>query len=244
VSLLWPNRLELLLSAQGAAVVGSPAANSLEALLTTMQVKPNTHLTVVLSSDLVRYQLLPAQQVSMNAAEKLAYAAAAYKEIYGAETDGWKIKLHETGFMQASIAAAIDESFLDKLQQVSQQHKIKLVSVQPNLMGAYNSSRNRLSKLNGYFVIVESAKILLLNMQLGQCQHLRMGVTGNDWQQDLKQLLTRESMLNAENGKEILLHAPAHKNMIKIEGWQVSRIDAAHKQTTFTSQLAMLKAPI
>jgi hypothetical protein len=244
VSLLWPNRLEVLLSAQGAAVFGSPAANSLEALLTAMQVKPNTHLTLVLSSDFVRYQLLPAQQVAMNAAEKLAYAAAAYKEIYGAETDGWKIKLHDTGFEQASIAAAIDESFLDKLEQVSQQHKIKLVSVQPYLMGAYNSSRNRLSKLNGYFVIVESAKILLLNLQLGQCQHLRMGVIGHDWQQDLKQLLARESMLNAENGKEILLYAPAHKNMIKIEGWQVSRIEAAHKKTTSANHLAMLKAPI
>lgn len=241
---MWPNRLEVLLSAQSAAVVGAPAANSLEALLTAMQVKPNTHLTVVLSSDLVRYQLLPAQQVAMSAAEKLAYAAAAYQEIYGAETDGWMIKLHDTGFMQASIGAAIDESFLDKLQQVSQKNKIKLVSVQPYLMGAYNSCRHRLSQLNGYFVVVETSKILLISMQLGQCQHLRMGVTGNDWQQDLKQLLARESMLNAENGKEILLHAPAHKNMIKIEGWQVSRIDAAQKKATSANHLAMLEAPI
>jgi hypothetical protein len=71
-----------------------------------------------------------------------------------------------------------------------------------------------------------------------------MGVISHDWQQDLKQLLARESMLNAENGKEILLYAPAHKNMIKIEGWQVSRIDATHKQTNLASHLAMLKAPI
>lgn len=270
MSLLWPNRLEIALTVHGATIVSmslaagrnelkqtffpviqsnhlpnwQPASTSLEALLTAMQVKPNTHLSVVLSSDFVRYQLLPAQQIAMNSAEKLAYAAAAYKEIYGAETDDWKIKLHDIGFKQASIGAAIDESFLDKLQQVTQQHKIKLTSVQPHLMGAYNSCSNQLSKLSGYFVIVETSKILLLNMQLGQCQNLRMGVIGNDWQQDLKQLLARESMLNAENGKEILLYAPVHQNMIKIEGWQVIRGGAVQKQITVGQQIAMQGASI
>ena len=230
MSLLWPNRLEVLLSAQGAAIVGWPAASSLDALLTAVQVKPNTHLTVILSADFVKYQLLPAQQVSMNTAEKLAYAAAAYKEIYGAETDGWKIKLHDTGFKQASIAAAVEESILEKLQQVAQQHKIKLVSVQPYLMAAYNSCKNQLGKLNAYFVVVESTKLLLLNIQAGQCKNLRISAINHNWQQDLKQLLAREAMLNDEAGHEVLLHAPKLETMIKIDGWQVSRAATTHKQ--------------
>lgn len=252
MSLLWPNRLEVLLNAQGAAVVGLPSALSstlsssisLDALLTVMQVKPNTHLTVVLSADFVRYQLLPAQQIAMSTAEKLAYAAATFKEIYGLETDGWKIKLHDTGFKQASIAAAVDESFLDKLQQVAQQHKIKLASVQPYLMGAYNSSKNQLGKLSGYFVVVETSKILLLNMQLGQCKNLRISAIRHEWQQDLKQLLARESMLNDETGHEILLYAPLHNNMIKIDGWQVSRVATTRQQPTADRHSAMLGASI
>jgi hypothetical protein len=270
VSLLWPNLLKIELGAQGAAVISlstgagqnqlkqtfvpaietnyvpnwQAASSSLEALLSALQVKPNTHLGIVLSSDFVRYQLLPAQQVYMSSAEKLAYAAAAYKEIYGVETDGWKLKLHDSGFKQASIAAAVEDIFLDKLQQVSQQHQLKLISVQPHLMVAYNSCRNKLSHLSGYFAIVETSKILLLTMQLGQCKNIRTAAIGNDWQQDLKQLLARESMLNDDSGNAVLLYAPMHKKMINIAGWQVSRVDATHKNASADSQLSMLGASI
>jgi hypothetical protein len=244
VSLLWPNRLEVLLAAQGATTAGLSVASSLDALLGAMQVKPNTQLTVVLSADFVRYQLLPAQQIAMSATEKLAYAAAAFKEVYGAETNAWKIKLHDTGFKLASIAAAVDEIFLDNLQQVSQQHKTKLVSVQPHLMGAYNSCKIKLSKFDGYFVVVETAKILLLNMQAGQCKNLRTSAIGHDWQQDLKQLLAREAMLNDETGHDVLLHAPMHKSTIKIEGWQVNRVGAMHMQPAADRHSAMLGTSI
>lgn len=267
--LLWPNHLQVALSAQGAAAIslfaGSsknklkqqfmPAiqnleapkwhsvSTSLEALLSAMQVKPNTQLTVVLNSDFIRYQLLPVQKISMNSAEKQAYAVAAYKEIYGSEMDGWRIKLHETGFSQGSIAAAVDESFLDKLQQVSQQHQVQLVSVQPYLMGAYNSCKKWLGKLSGYFVVIEANKLILLNLQQGQCQNLRMSAVGDDWQQDLKQLLLREIMLNDAADQEVLVYAPVHKQVAinKIEGWHVSRIGPTAKQTMTNTHFAMLE---
>jgi hypothetical protein len=269
VLLLWPDQLQVALSAQGAAAIslaaGSgkkklkqqfvpaiqnveapnwhSASTSLEALLSTMQVKPNTQLTIVLNSDFIRYQLLPAQQISMSSAEKQAYAAAAYKEIYGSEIDGWRIKLHETGFSQVSIAAAVDERFLDKLQQVSQQHQIQLVSVQPYLMGAYNSCKKWLSKLSGYFLVIESNKLILLNLQQGRCQNLRMSAVGNDWQQDIKQLLLREAMLNDANGQEVLVYAPVHKQVVinKIEGWHISRIGPTAKLTMTNTHFAMLE---
>ncbi len=267
--LLWPNQLQVALSAQGAAAISLSAragknklkqqfvpaiqnveapnwhsvSTSLEALLSTMQVKPNTQLTVVLNSDFIRYQLLPAQKISMSSAEKQAYAAAAYKEIYGSEMDGWRIKLHETGFRQVSIASAVDENFLDKLQQVSQQHQIKLASVQPYLMGAYNSCKKQLGKLSGYFVVIEANKLMLLNLQQGQCQNLRMSAVGKDWQQDLKQLLLRETMLNDANGQEVLVYAPLHKQVAinKIEGWHVSRVGPTAKQAMTNTHFAMLE---
>lgn len=252
MSLLWPKQLQVALSAKGVSVIASTSAiekaelkqafiattqkenitewqsasTSLEKLLSALQAKPNTNLSIILSSNFVRVQLLPAQKILMNSAEKLAYAAATYKDIYGAEMDSWIIKSHETGFNRASIVAAIDKRLLEELQQVSQQHQVKLVSVQPYLMDAYNRCNKQLGKLRGYFVVIEASKILLLKMQQGQVQTLQTCAIGNDWQQDLKQLLLRESMLNIVTDQEVLVYAPANQNIPKIEGWQVVRANA------------------
>lgn len=268
MSLLWPNRLQLAISAKGVSVVAlstsveknklnqafvatvqkdntadwQSASASLETLLSALQAKPNTNLSIVLSSDFVRIQLLPAQKISMNSAEKLAYAAAAYKDIYGSEMDSWIIKSHETGFNQASIVAALDKRLLEKLLQVAQQHHIKLVSVQPYLMAAYNSCKAQLGKLSGYFVVVEDSKILLLDMQKGQVQNLQMSAIGNDWQQDLKQLLLRESMLNIVTGQDVLVYAPANQNIHQIEGWHVVRANATPKPMVTASHFPIIKA--
>lgn len=270
MSLLWPKPLQVALSAQGAAIIGTStdaeknkpkqaympvtqnveatswhlACNRLDALLSDKKVNANTRLSIVLSSDFIRYQLLPTQQIAMSEAEKLAYAAASYNEVYGADSAGWKLKLHETGFKQTSITAAVEQNFLEKLQQVTLQHKIKLLSVQPYLMIAYNSCKNQLSKLNGYFVVVETSKILLLNMQQGKLKSLRTTAINHDWQQDLKQLLARESMLNEDIAKEILLHAPINKSLLKMEGWQVNHIRATYLQSIAGSHIPTLAASL
>lgn len=268
MSLLWPNQLQVALSAKGASVIAlssdiekteqkqaftattqkentvdwQSASASLETLLSSLQAKTNTNLSIILSSDFVRVQLLPAQKISMNSAEKLAYAAAAYKDIYGSDMDSWIIKSHETGFNQISIVAAIDKRLLEELQQVSQQHQIKLASVQPYLMDAYNRCKKQLGKLHGYFAVIEVSKILLLNMRLGQVQNLQTSAIGSDWQQDLKQLLQRESMLNIVTDKNVLVYAAADQNIHKIEGWHVVRANATPKPVVTAGHFATIKA--
>ena len=269
MSLLWPNRLQIHLSMQGATIIGQTtasqntlnktyvasieghqapnwqtASSSLDALLHVTPVKPNMHLSVVLSSDFIRYQLLPAQQVSMSVTEKIAYAGVAFREIYGAETDGWKFKLHDTGFNQASLAAALDEAFLQKLQQVAQQHQTKLVSVQPYLMSAYNSCRIHLAKLSGYFVVAEANQFLLLNMLQGGLQNLRTRAAGSDWEQDLKKLLQRESILNVVNGKDVLVYALANQTIHPIDGWHVRRVNVKPNQITTSGHFLGTKAAV
>lgn len=265
---MWPNQLQLALTAKGVSVIALTSAiekkalkqsyvaivqnenvadwqsvsNSLESIISSLQEKSNTNLSIVLSSDFVRIQLLPAQKISMNSAEKLAYAAANYKDIYGAEMDNWIIKFHETGFNQASIVAAIDNSLLQKLQKISQQHQIKLVSVRPFLMEAYNSCKTQLSKFSGYFVVIEDSKLVLLNMQQGQVKNLQVSAIGNDWQQDFKQLLQRQSILNSVANHTVLVYATANKNIPKMEGWQVTRANVTPKITLTTGHIDSIKA--
>lgn len=203
--------------------------SQLEGLLASMQIESNATLCITLASDLVRYLALPAQPIYMNHKEKLAYAAASYREVYGETVSHWEIKLQNTPAHQTTIAVAIDKDFLEALNQVAIKYKLKLVGVQPYLMSAFNSLSKQIGKTSGYLVIVELNRLLLINLNKGDCSNLRVFPLSNDWQAMLKSLMLRELMLSDTKNQEVLVYAPAHKNTIinAIEGWKISRIGSS-----------------
>ncbi len=219
--------------------VGEPAwqlaINKFENLLASMQVKSKTRLHVVLASDFVRYLTLPPQPIAMSSAERLAYAIAAYREVYGAVADGWDVRLDDTAPNKVIMVAAIDEKLLEALSQISLKYQLKLNNVQPYLMSAFNNLRNQLCKISGCLVILEVGRLLMIRIHQGQYQNLRIGkvndMESSDWQAELKQLLMRELLLGDVTGKEVLIYAPTQKNTaIKpIEGWKIRRIGQASK---------------
>jgi hypothetical protein len=226
------------------------ATHALENVLTLMQIKPKTTLQIIIANDFVRYLMLPCSPISMSPAEQHAYAMAAYREVYGAVAETWNIKLHDTAPNQATLVAAIDESLLDRLKQISLKHQLKLVSVQPYLMRAFNSLSKQVGKLNGYLVIVESRRLLLLSMLKGQCQNLRTisinAASGGDWQLELKHLLMREQLLGDIIGNDVLVYAPTQKNikLNAIEGWNIRRVGQTDKTVVTDKQFALLEATV
>lgn len=220
------------------------ALNKLESLLALMQIKPKTQLKIILSSDFVRYLFLPQQPISMSLAEQQAYALAAYREVYGTVADAWNLKLHDAAPNQATIVAAIDENLLETLKQIAHKYQLKLASVQPYLMSAFNALSKQTSKMNGYLVVLESERLLLLSMLQGQCQNLRTIAVAGDWQAELKSLLMRESLLGDMLGKDVLIYAPAQKDtaLKAIEGWNVRRVGQANKPAVEDKNFVLLEA--
>ncbi|MDO9050402.1 MAG: hypothetical protein Q7U70_02800 [Methylotenera sp.] len=223
----------------------SRAANQLDGMLASMQVKSKAKLHITLASDFVRYLALPPQQVSMSSAEKLAYAAASYREVYGAVVDDWEIKLHDTPNHMVTIAAAADKKLLDVLKQIASKYQIKLVTVQPYLMTVFNSLSSQIAKTNGYLVIVEFKRLLLVNLHEGGCQNVRTYPLTNGWQIEFKNLMMRELVLADNNHRQILVYAPTQKNIAinAIDGWQVKRISTL-KSVLKNYHFAMLEASV
>ena len=220
------------------------AINKLESLLKSMEVKGKTQLQVILTSDFVRYLILPCQPMAMSTAEKSAYAIATYRYVYGAVIDGWHIKLHDAAPNQSTIVAAVDEKLLATFKQISLKHQLKLNSVQPYLMSAFNTLNHQLSNINGYLVVLEAGRLLLISLRQGQCQNLRTIMVDDDWQTELKHLLMRESLLGDTSGREVLVYAPAIKKsaLNSIEGWNISRIGQTHNQAVNDRQFVQLEA--
>jgi hypothetical protein len=221
------------------------ATTHLDKLLGAMQAKFNTQLSITVASDFVRYLTLPPQQIHMSAEEKLAYAAAAYREVYGLVADGWQIQLQDTPAHEATISAAIDHKLLETLKQIALNKQLKLASIQPYLMSAFNGLQSQLRHTNGFLAIVEANRILLVNLKDGNCNSLRVSVRGEDWQAGLSGLMTRESLLSENIGKTLLVYAPAQKNaaLSAINGWQVKRIGSL-KNVLNSLQYSMLEAAL
>ena len=226
------------------------ATHALENMLALMQIKPKTTLQIIIANDFVRYLMLPQQPIPMRPAEQHAYAIAAYREVYGAVADGWHIKLHDAAPNQATLVVAIDETLLETLKQISLKYQLKLISVQPYLMRAYNDLSKQVGKLNGYLMIVESRRLLLLSLLKGQCQNLRTisinAPAGDDWQLELKNLLARELLLDEIAGREVLVYAPTQKNtkLDAIEGWQIKLVGQSDKKLAADKPISLLEATI
>ena len=233
------------------------AFNQLDGLLgdfaLAQQIRPNTPLQIVLGSDLVRYLALPAQAISMNLAEKNAYASAAFKEIHGNSTDDWQVVCDDAAPQQAMIAAAVDKKLLQHLSQLALTHQLKLKSVKPYLMLAMNGLAKKLAKATAYLAIVEHSRLTLVMLLQGQYQQLHSHAIGSDWQAELKHILMRESVLADVAYRNVFVLAPAYQNtaLIAINGWHITRIDQEirtnsrrHQGMNFDSRYAMLEAVI
>ena len=227
------------------APVWQQSTIQLERLLSAMQLQPGTRLTITLASEFVRYLSLPALQIRMNATEKLAYIAAAYQDVYGDVVNDWEINCHDAPASETTLAAAIDNKLLAELSQIALKHGLTLNSVQPYLMRAFNALAKQIGLATGYFVIVESKRLLLINLQDGKYQHLRVFAVSDNWQSEFKNLMLREALLNNSSQQEILVYAPAHKKTVLnvIDGWQLKRISTL-KNVNATSEFSMLEVAL
>jgi hypothetical protein len=225
--------------------------SGIEKLLTQAQKKSSTkqNLCVTLSSDFVRYAVLPAQTMLTNAAEKKAYAHAALRDIYGAVADEWVISLDDVPLHQHTLVAAIDRNLLEKLQQIATAHQVNLQHVYPYLTVVSKQLQRQVGNSTGFLVIVEPQRLVVLGLLKGAYQTIRTLPIGDDWQTTLQQFLTRESLLQAgatEQQLAVLVYAPAHAtaSLKSVAHYRVQRISIVGPPLTTSKDpsVAMLEA--
>ena len=217
------------------------ALDALNIKLALIDAKPNTPLRVVLSSDFVRYLLLPAQAVNLSHAEKNAYAKAALRQLHGLKVDNWLIKFDDSAPNQATLLAAIDQQLHSSLVQIAAEHNLILLSVKPYLTQVFNGLHRSLKLFTGYLAIIEGTKILLLNIKNAHIDLLKSQLINDDWQIELNQLLDREQTLGHVNSNEIIICAPQHQLKLAFakKGWQINLIDQKNQAFEFLPNKAI-----
>ncbi|MBI3146614.1 MAG: hypothetical protein HYZ18_15445 [Pseudogulbenkiania sp.] len=117
--------------------------------------------TLVISNHFVRYLLVPWNDQLSTPEEWQAMVQHCFHQVYGEVAEHWACRWSGGGFGMPLIASAIDPELLVALHQVAQETGMKLDSVQPYLMSAFNYWRRRMISDNGCFLLTEPGRVCL-----------------------------------------------------------------------------------
>jgi hypothetical protein len=187
------------------------AVKALEAALAGMQNKP-VLARIILSNHFVRYAMIPWSESLNNEAEEIAYAKHCFSQLYGANAESWDLRINQDAIGAIQFASAIDGELLLTLRAVFAQAGVKLKSVQPHLMTAYNNCQGSFQKQVVWFVLFEQGSLCLGLVQQGQWCSVRTIKVGSDWLERLPEIIDREDRLSELDisSDEIYLWAPEH----------------------------------
>lgn len=218
----------------------SPIYALLNTVLQKHSTKNTQQLQVVLSSDFIRFMVLPAQKKPLSATDQLAFASALYRDVYGAITEAWVIKSDDAPPQMPNLCAAIDQTLLNTFQLIADEHRFNLTSIAPYATALIN--KFNLKEYDGYLAIIEPSRVLLTQFK-GALQSMQQVKYADNWIPALQALLNKTLLRNGLNTKNLMIYAPLHHKIEKdqFEGWNVILQNPLPSQLQLTAQYQMLR---
>lgn len=203
MSLLWRNReLRIGLAPERIFVSGAKSIElasgngdwqaAVQALPQILKGKTGA-ASVVLADQLVRYTLLPHNDTLKSAKEWSALARHRFSVLHGPRADEWEVKLAETAPYGARLACAVERALVQALAGTFVRSGVKLASVQPFLVAAFNRIRRRVGNGSCWIVVEETGRLTLALIQHGAWLAIRARRSDAHWRKVLGEILERES---------------------------------------------------
>jgi hypothetical protein len=182
------------------------------------------NVTIVLSNHFVRYTLVPPGEGLDRDEEELAFARYCFAKVHGARSKSWEVRMNTRAGAFERLAGAIDTALLDALHECfPAEGKLRLVSVQPYLMAAFNRWRRTLELERAWFLLIEPHRFCLGLFEGGRWLSLRNTKAELDSPEDWAEMLEREQHLVdcEELPADAYIHAPhaAQASFPNIKGW-------------------------
>jgi len=190
---------------------GAPAwlepLNALERVLKRADVRSGT-LTVVLSNHFVRYLLIPWNDEIASREEFDNYARACFENVFGPGAQSWEVRVAPGKAGTPRLGCAIDRELLGALRHTAGTSALKLISIQPYLMAAYNRLSWHFARGDFVFLLVEQGRACLLSALGERWQSVRSAAVADA--ESAVALLEREmQLLDAGTAPpQVFVHAP------------------------------------
>lgn len=166
--------------------------------------------TVVLSNGYTRFQLLPWNENIASEEEQRAFAQHKLAAVYG-DSSEWEMRIAEGNAKTESLACGVRRSLLDSIAACCGNHGVRLRSVQPYLMAAYNHVRHELAKGSIWFAVAEPERVCVMLLENGAWRSIHCrSLMADDYLAGLVTVLERERQLAGfgDQAGRMLLYAP------------------------------------
>lgn len=163
-----------------------------------------TRVTCIVTGDAARYRIVPWSNELVSRAQRQVLAEHCFREAYGELARGWIVQLHPARHGAAVLACALEVALLDRLDALVQARQLRLVSVQPSLMHAFNQTPGRREPGPYWFVCLDALWATALLMSPSEPLHVKqLSTTGLD----LALSLDREAFTLGLDGPRPAVHA-------------------------------------
>jgi len=243
VSLLWRNHLRISLAADRLVLRANKSRTStlavqahanemewraaVEALPGVLASFRNHDVSIVLADQFVRYVLLPWSAALKSEAQWLALARHRLGAVHGAAAADWDVKLTQTAPQGPRLACAVDRALLEAIAALFTAANVRLVSVQPFLVAAFNRIRSTIGTGSCWLVVEEPGRLTLAFIQRGVWVAVRSRRADRGWRATLPELLEREGAFLAltEPCTRVIVCAQGDFDTEQYEAWHAKAVD-------------------
>lgn len=153
------------------------------------------NVTVILSDHFVRYALIPFSAEVTRRAEEQTLARILLEDTYGDPAKQWHLKISGSGYGEPRLVAAVDAELLDAVAKMVAPTSLRLTSIRPYLMSAFNGFYKQLRGKDGLFAVAEPGQVVMVTFKDGQLSAVRRMPLDGEPEEQLPDLLQREAMV-------------------------------------------------
>ena len=150
----------------------------------------NANVRLVVSDQWTRYGVLPWSAELKRDEDRMSHARIILGNTYGDVVDGWTISLSDGPPNVAVVISAIPTVLLDELQTILSGNRLRLVSIQPHLIVAFNIWREKMPKSATWFASIDEGSLAALHLNDGHCDRVRSVRISDDWSVEMRRMQT------------------------------------------------------
>jgi hypothetical protein len=167
----------------------------------------DANVRIIVADQWVRYMVVPWLPELTDEAECLAHARELLSSAYGEMAD-WVVCLGDGLPGRPRVATAMPGALLAGLLSEAQAAGSRVISVQPQLLTAFNSSAPRLPRDSFWFVCVSDGSLAAAHITGGGWQRVHTLRIGSEWSAELRRLRLFGQIAGGNQHEKVFVHAP------------------------------------
>lgn len=159
--------------------------------LATVLSEPTWHgaaARVVVADPWARYVVVPWPASRLDASGRLAHARYVLGDTYGEALADWTVTLADAPPGRPYVACAMPATLRGALEEALAPARLALVSLQPQLVVAFNAWRRRLPAEDTWFVSLDDRSLSAVHLRHGAWDRVHMARLSSDWRVELERL--------------------------------------------------------